>query len=81
MTNHMHEWLTVREAAQRARCGVKTVYREVVAGRLQAARVGGRRALRFRAEWIDAWLERSSQVVVVSGPAARRDYVTHAVTP
>ena len=49
-------WLTVREAATRARCGVKLIYREVTAQRLQAARVGGRRDLRFRAEWIDDWL-------------------------
>jgi excisionase family DNA binding protein len=50
-------WLTVQEAARRARCGIKIVYREVVAGRLRAVRVGGRRSLRFRAEWIDEWLE------------------------
>ena len=49
-------WLTVREAAVRARCGVKLIYREVKAERLQAVRVGGRRDLRFRAEWIDDWL-------------------------
>ena len=49
-------WLTVSEAAARARCGVKLIYREVTAKRLQAARVGGRRELRFRAEWIDDWL-------------------------
>ena len=49
-------WLTVREAAARARCGAKLIYREVTAKRLQAARVGGRRELRFRAEWIDDWL-------------------------
>ena len=49
-------WLTVKEAAERARCGTKLIYREVTAGRLQAARVGGRRELRFRAEWIDDWL-------------------------
>jgi len=49
-------WLTVKEAAARARCGVKLIYREVTAKRLQAARVGGRRDLRFRAEWIDDWL-------------------------
>ena len=50
-------WFTVKEAAARAKCGVKTLYREVRAGRLKAARVGGRRELRFRLEWIDEWLE------------------------
>ena len=49
-------WLTVREAADRARCGIKLIYREVKAERLQATRVSGRRTLRFLAEWIDAWL-------------------------
>jgi hypothetical protein len=49
-------WLTAEEAANRARCGIKLIYREVKAERLQAARVGGRRELRFRAGWIDDWL-------------------------
>ena len=49
-------WLTVKEAADHARCGIKLIYREVKAERLQAAKVGGRRELRFRAEWIDDWL-------------------------
>ncbi len=50
-------WLTVTEAADRARCGVRLIYREVRASRLRAARVGGRRELRIRAEWIDTWLD------------------------
>ena len=49
-------WLTVQEAADRAKCGIKLIYREVKAGRLQATRVSDRRTLRFLAEWIDAWL-------------------------
>jgi len=49
-------WITVEEAATRARCGIKLIYREVRAGRLRAVRVGGRRELRLRSEWIDAWL-------------------------
>ena len=49
-------WITVNEAAKRARCGIKLIYREVRAGRLKAARVGGRRELRLRAEWVDTWL-------------------------
>lgn len=53
----LRTWLTVHEAALRARCGDKIIYREVVAERLRGVRVGGRRSLRFRAEWIDEWLE------------------------
>jgi excisionase family DNA binding protein len=53
-------WLTVEEAADRARCGVKTIYREVRAGRLKAARVGGRRELRLLSGWVDEWLLQSA---------------------
>ena len=49
-------WLTAAEAAERAQCGVKTIYREVQQKRLRAARIGGRRELRFLGEWVDAWL-------------------------
>jgi excisionase family DNA binding protein len=54
-------WLTVGEAARRARCGVKTIYREVRAGRLRAARIGGRRELRLRPEWVDDWLMQATE--------------------
>lgn len=53
-------WLTVGEAADRARCGVKTIYREVRARRLRAARIGGRRELRLLPEWVDQWLLEST---------------------
>jgi excisionase family DNA binding protein len=53
-------WRTVGQAAARAQTGEKLIYREVKAGRLKAARVGGRRELRFRDEWIDCWLEQSA---------------------
>ena len=56
-------WLTAHEGAERARCGTKTIYREVKAGRLRAARVGGRRELRFLDLWIDEWLVRCSTVL------------------
>jgi len=58
-------WLTVREAAARARVGVKVIYREVKASRLRAARVGQRRDLRLLAEWVDAWLLAASTPVEV----------------
>jgi DNA binding domain, excisionase family len=59
-------WLTVAEAADRARCGVKLIYREVKAGRLRAAKVGGRRELRLLPEWVDQWLFASTTVVGIA---------------
>ncbi len=54
-------WLTVDEAAARAQCGKRMLYREVKAKRLRAVKVGGRRSLRFRADWIDTWLDAASR--------------------
>ena len=54
--NDVVRWLKVDEAADRARCGPKTIYRAVQRGQLRAARIGGRRELRFLANWIDCWL-------------------------
>ena len=74
-------WLTVTEAAERARCGVKLIYREVRAGRLRAAHLGGRRDLRLTAEWVDEWLlhtttpveyDASSRIPARPAVAARR---------
>ncbi len=62
-------WLTVDEAADRARCGVKLIYREVKAGRLRAAKVGGRRELRLLPEWVDEWLLASTTVVEIANGA------------
>ncbi len=50
-------WLTTEQGAARAQVSKKTLYAEVRAGRIRAAKVGGRRELRFRAEWIDSWLD------------------------
>ncbi len=58
-------WLTAREAAERARTSTKLIYRAVAAGQLRAARVGGRRDLRFRAQWIDEWLESTASFEVI----------------
>ncbi len=59
-------WLTAKEAAQRLRIHRETLYHEVAAGRLRAARIGGRRNLRFLPEWCDAYLEASSMPVEVT---------------
>ena len=64
-------WLTAAEAALRARCGVKLIYREVKRGRLRAARVGGRRDLRVLADWVDEWLSATADPVEIT-PRMRR---------
>jgi excisionase family DNA binding protein len=62
----MHEWLTVKEAAQHAKCGVRSIYLAVQQGKLRAARLGGRRELRFLACWIDGWLLATSTPEIVN---------------
>ena len=59
-------WLTVREAAQHARCGTRSIYTAVHSGKLRAARLGGRREIRLLAEWVDAWLLATSTPEIVN---------------
>jgi excisionase family DNA binding protein len=70
----MTPWLRVGEAAAYARCGRKLIYREIAAGRLRAARVGGRREIRTRREWLDHWPEDAIRGAtnVVAWPVAER---------
>jgi excisionase family DNA binding protein len=69
------EWLTVGEAAKHARCGKSLIYSEVQRGRLRAARLGGRRELRFLVVWIDAWLLATSTPAIVNPRAPSDDSV------
>jgi excisionase family DNA binding protein len=54
----MKAWLTVAEAAQYAGVSRDTIYTACERREIRHARVGGRRAIRLKPEWIDAWLER-----------------------
>ena len=58
-------WLTVLQAAAAAQVGKKTIYKEVRAGRLRAARIGGRRDIRIHRDWVSEWLQASSKAVEV----------------
>jgi excisionase family DNA binding protein len=62
-------WITVKEAARYAKCGTKSIYLGVASGKLKAARLGGRRELRFVRQWLDEWLWATSAPVLVH-PAA-----------
>jgi excisionase family DNA binding protein len=54
----MGTWLTVAEAAQYAGVSRDTIYTAYERREIRQVRVGGRRAIRLKPEWIDAWLER-----------------------
>jgi excisionase family DNA binding protein len=63
-------WLTVKQAAARAQCGVKTIYNAVARRRLKAARLGARRELRIHRTWLDAWIESIATIVNPEAPGA-----------
>lgn len=50
-------WLKVPEAAEHAKVSPDTIYTACERGDLKHVRIGGRRAIRLRAEWVDSWLE------------------------
>ena len=56
----MKPWLNVSEAAEYASLSRDTIYTACERGELRSARVSGRRAIRIRPAWIDAWLERQA---------------------
>jgi excisionase family DNA binding protein len=53
----MRTWLNVSEAAEYAGVSRDTIYTACERRELRNARLSGRRAIRIRPQWIDAWLE------------------------
>lgn len=66
----MKTWLNVAEAAEYAGVSRDTIYTACERREIRQARLGGRRAIRLRVEWIDAWLERHA-VNVLERPDCR----------
>ena len=54
----MKTWLTVSEGAEYAGVSRDTTYTACERRELHHARIGGRRSIRLKPEWIDASLER-----------------------
>jgi excisionase family DNA binding protein len=57
----MKTWLTVAEGAEYAGVSRDTIYTACERGELHHARIGGRRSIRIKAQWIDGWLERHAR--------------------
>jgi excisionase family DNA binding protein len=67
----MKLWLNVTEGAEYAGVCRDLIYDACAARRIHHIRVGGRRAIRLKREWIDTWLERHA-VVAEEGPLPMR---------
>ena len=67
----MKTWLTVAEGAVYAGVSRDTIYTACERRELSHARVHGRRAIRLKPEWIDAWLERHTRRANTDGPPSR----------
>lgn len=63
-------WLTVADAAKLAKVSPGSIYKAVGAGVLRHARINRRRSLRFRPDWIDAWVD-ATQVPIEQPLEAR----------
>jgi excisionase family DNA binding protein len=57
----MTSWFRVPQAADYAGVSRDTIYTACERGELRHVRVGGRRAIRLKPEWLDEWLERHSR--------------------
>jgi excisionase family DNA binding protein len=64
----METWLTVTQAADHAGVSRDTIYTACERRELSHARIGGRRSIRLKPEWIDRWLERHTRVAQDTRP-------------
>ena len=58
-------WLNGTQAAAYVGRHKEFLFREIRAGRLRAARIGGRGEILTRAEWLDAWVETQAKPIMV----------------
>jgi len=68
----MRTWLTVTQAAEYAGVSRDTIYTACERREMNHARLGGRRAIRVKPEWIDAWLEQHTRLAIDPDRSIRR---------
>jgi len=62
----MKTWFTVSEGAEYAGVSRDTIYTACERGELRHARIGGRRSIRVKPAWIDAWLEQHARGTIMA---------------
>ncbi len=72
----MRIWMNVSESAEYAGVSRDTIYTAVERGELRHVRIGGRRSIRLKREWIDEWFERHTRA---SASVQREDGRTASV--
>ena len=68
----MNLWLNVADAAEHAGVCRDTIYTAVERGELRHVRIGGRRSIRVKAQWLDEWLERHTRAASAASPSDRQ---------
>ena len=63
----MKIWLNVSEGDEYAGVCRDNIYTACERGELHHIRIGGRRSIRLRREWIDQWFERHARQAVPGG--------------
>ena len=77
----MKLWLNVAEGAEYAGVCRDTIYTACERGELRHVRIGGRRAIRLKAQWIDDWFERHCRGTSIAGVLAEGRPRPHHETP
>lgn len=60
----MGTWFKVPQAAEYAGVSRETIYTACARAKLRHVRIGGRRAIRLKSEWVNDWLERYARGAV-----------------
>jgi len=66
MVDTQSPWMTAKEAADYLKRGRRFVLREIHAGRLRAARIGGRGEILTSRQWCDQFVIDMAQPIAVS---------------